>query len=306
MVTRKVRLTSQRHFGKRLPHHAVRMIDAIVDLAPRIVNMIFRGRSHGKKPNWLAPALDFRFVGHDGDDETNLYFEAPVFGDAIPQQYAQGELWPSRPDANDTGFELLADLLTDFGSKNRDSDRFDRPLLKKFLELSPLFSETLFETLVVESHRRNAIIDPSTILTAASFYETTPGPKRVKVYGTLDRIRASTQRFALIMPNGEEAQGILKEDDICNLQGLLNKPVSVFGKAIYRPSGKLLRIDADKVELGTKADEFFGKIPEGRTSQPVGTNVHPRNEKGGVNAIFGKWPGDETDEQIEEALARMS
>ncbi len=306
MATRKVRLTSQRHFGKRLPHHTGRMIDAIVDLAPRIVNMAFRGRSHGKKPTWLAPALDFRFVGHDGEDETNLYFEAPVFGDAIPQQYAQAEIWASRPDANDTGFELLADLLTDFGAKNRDSDRFDRPLLKKFLELSPLFSETLFETMEVESHRTKAIIDPSTIRTVTSFYETTPGPKRVKVYGTLDMIRASTQRFALLMPNGDEAQGILIDDDICNLQGLLNKPVSVFGKAIYRPSGKLLRIDADKVEPGTKADEFFGKIPEGRTSQPVGTNVHPRNEKGGVNAIFGKWPGDETDEQIEEALARMS
>jgi hypothetical protein len=29
-------------------------------------------------------------------------------------------------------------------------------------------------------------------------------------------------------------------------------------------------------------------------------------DKGGVEAIFGKWPGDETDEQIEQAMKELS
>lgn len=50
---------------------------------------------------------------------------------------------------------------------------------------------------------------------------------------------------------GEDGQGILKEGDICDFQGLLSKPIVVFGKAVYRPSGRLLRIDADKIEAGS-------------------------------------------------------
>ena len=126
----------------------------------------------------------------------------------------------------------------------------------------------------------------ATVATAKTFYDSTPGSRRVKVFGKLDMVRASTQRFAFILPNGEEGQGILKEGDICDFQGLLAKPIVVFGKAVYRPSGRLLRIDADKIEAGSDADQFFGKIPPGVPVQPTLGKAPVMNGKGGVNVIF--------------------
>lgn len=310
MAMRTVRLTSQRHFGKRLPRHAGQMIDAITDLAPRAAAMAFRGRSHGRRPAWLKAATDVRFIGHDGEDETNLHFEAPVFGEAAPQEYGQGELWPSRPAATDTGFELFADLLQDLTQGNRDSDRYDRSILKQLFGLRRLFSSSLFASLEVESLRscehKSKPFTLETIGTVKSFYQSTPGPRRVKIYGTLDMIRASTQRFGLKLQSGEEAAGILTVGDVREFQGLLGKPAVIFGKAIYRPSGRLLRIDADKVVAGTDADQFFGKIPSGIRTEPQARSQRPSITPLGIESIFGKWPGQETDEQIEAALKRLS
>lgn len=122
----------------------------------------------------------------------------------------------------------------------------------------------------------------------------------------LDMIRASTQSFAFILPSGEEVQGVLVKGNICDFQGLLAKPIVVFGKAVYRPSGRLLRIDADKIEAGSDSDQFFGRVPPRIPAQPTVRNVPNTVGKEGVNAIFGKWPGTETDEQVTEALDRLS
>jgi hypothetical protein len=32
----------------------------------------------------------------------------------------------------------------------------------------------------------------------------------------------------------------------------------------------------------------------------------PQGPRSGINAIFGRWPGDESDEEIMEALERLS
>jgi hypothetical protein len=308
MVIRTVRLTSDHHFGKRLPRHAGRMIDAVLDLAPRVVAMAFRRRSWGRRPSWLKAATDFRFVGHDGDDATDLHFEAPLFGEAAAKEYEQGEFWPTKPAPEDTGFEVFADMVRDLVVGNRDSDRFDRPLLKHLLELKrPLHG--LFSSLEIGGQRAPLgsapALNAATVAMARTFYDSTPGSRRVKVFGKLDMVRASTHRFALILPSGEEAQGILKDGDICDLQGLLAKPIVVFGKAVYRPSGRLLRIDADKIDTGSETDEFFGKIPPGVPTQRAATKNRVVSGRGGVNAIFGKWPGTETDEQVAEALRRL-
>ena len=110
--------------------------------------MAFRRRSFGRKPDWLKAATDFRFVGHDGDDATNLHFEAPIFGEACPTNTNQGEFWPSKPSPDATGFEVFADMVRDLAGANRDSDRFDRPLLKHVMKLHGPF-KGLFHSLEI-------------------------------------------------------------------------------------------------------------------------------------------------------------
>jgi hypothetical protein len=99
----------------------------------------------------------------------------------------------------------------------------------------------------------------------------------------------------------------LLEGDIESIGPLLNQRVLVLGKAVYRASGRPLRIDAVAVTQTTDEGHFFSSIPK-PVRQPfdLRETVRDQQHKLGVAAIIGKWPGDETDEEIRHALKELS
>jgi hypothetical protein len=87
----------------------------------------------------------------------------------------------------------------------------------------------------------------------------------------------------------------------------LGQAVLVLGRAVYRPSGSLLRIDANAVEDGEGTPAVFSKVPP-----PLGTrSTHARRIKAsemgkeGVAAFFGTWPGDETDADLDAMIQEL-
>jgi hypothetical protein len=95
--------------------------------------------------------------------------------------------------------------------------------------------------------------------------------------------------------------------DVDTLSACFRKSVLVLGKAVYRPSGRLLRIDASEMRLADESDRFFSKVPLPRhVTVDVRSLARRNSQKNGMAAVFGKWPGDETDEQIEAALRELS
>ena len=95
--------------------------------------MVFRGQStaKGKRPGWLTAACDVSLVGVVGGEESILTFEAPTLGEAAPELFRQSEFpWTNRPNPEDTGFDLLCDVLRDVTQGNAESERFDaRPIV---------------------------------------------------------------------------------------------------------------------------------------------------------------------------------
>jgi hypothetical protein len=313
-LTQTITLTSDHHYGRRLPPQALgHALTAIPALVRQSISMAFRGRSsvRGARPRWLAAAADMRFVDHQGEDASVLYFEVPKLGDAAPDLYAQQEFfWSTRPSPEDTGFDLLGDVLSDVASRNEDSDRFDAPLLCRLCSFRNILDECFQEVLVAA--RRYPVDSPArltgeTVAIAHELYSHTPLPQRVRIVGDLDMIRGSTQNFAIKLEDGQEVQGVLVDGDILSLTQMFRRSVVVRGRAVYRASGHVLRIEADRVELATERDRFFVTLPRPRRRRyDVRQIVREQSYKKGVEAIFGKWPGDETDEEIEEALKEIS
>ena len=222
----------------------------------------------------------------------------------------QGELWPTRPDGDDTGIDLLGDVLTDVAAQNADSERFDLPLLRRLLRFKNVFKGPFQEAKISGRRLRaenSACLSPAVLLTAKRFSDSTPPPKRLRLVGTLDMVRGSTQTFGLQLESGEEVRGVLVEGAIEELAPFINKKILVYGKAVYRASGRLLRIDTDEFRLATDEDEFFARLPKPpRVKLDLKTIFREQQHKKGVKAILGNWPGDETDEQIEQALQEIS
>ena len=250
-----------------------------------------------------------RFVGQEGTDDTTLYFEAPPLGEAAARLYDQQELWATRPDPEATGFDLLGDVICDVALRNADSERFDKQLLKRI----GLFDHALngtFQELTIGTEKAGCEKMPSlnraVITSAKELSRSTPRTQAVRLMGRLDMIRASTHSFALKLQDGNEVRGVLGDEDIDRIVSLFRQDVLVLGKAVFRPSGRLLRIDATEVHPASDADRFFSKLPQSNGRATDLRETLREHRGGGIAAIFGRWPGDETDEEVEAALRELS
>jgi len=311
-VTQSITLRSERHYGRRVPPRAFgEILCTIPRLLRQSVRMSFEGRStvRGKLPRWLARASDVRFVDHEGDCDTTIFFEIPQLGEAAPEIYAQREFWPNRPEPNDTAFDLLADVVSDISASRSNSERFDPPLLKRIQRLGSVL-DSAFQECLISGRRypssRPAIVNRAVIENADTLTRATPPSRQARVAGELDMIRASTNTVAIHLQDGQEVRGVLTHGHVADLQALLQQKVVLMGKAVYRPSGSLLRIDVAEVRPMSEADEFFQTLPEPLPESFNKRDVRMQGGKKGVRAIVGKWPGDETEQQVQAALQRIS
>lgn len=312
-LTQYVTLKSRESYGARPPSEPVGEVLRILPLAIRqSIRMAFEGRStaRGTRATWLEAASDIRFLGVDGNAETRLCFEAPTLGEAARHIYAQHEFWPTRPDPDDTGLDLLADAVVDVAARNAESDRFDRPLLRRISSfdhaMNGSFQQLIFLGRRIEEPRR-ATLDESVISVARELSSATPRSQAARVMGRLDMIRASTRSFALQLHDGTEIRGVLTEGEMDELADLFQRDVLVIGRAVFRPSGNLLRIDATEFHPASEGDRFFSASPHPH-KRPLDVREVSRKQerRRGVAAIFGQWPGDETDEEIDAALRELS
>lgn len=312
-VTQTITLTSDQHFGRRLPPQILgHVLTTIPTIVRQSIAMAFRARSNvrGPRPHWLKATSDLRFLDHEGDDETVLVFEVPKLGEAASELYQQQEFWSTRPDPGLTGLDLLGDVLRDVAAHNEDSDRFDKRLLGSLVGFKNVvngsFRELRLDT-SVPGPKPPAQINAEIIQTAKVFRATTPLPQRVRVVGTLDMVRASTQSFALRLDDGQEVRGVLLSGNVVENASLLGKRVLILGNAIYRASGRLLRIDAEEVTASVGETPLWSRIPPAKKRRfDLRGVIRNQSHKQGVSAIMGQWLGDETDEEIEQALRDIS
>jgi hypothetical protein len=128
----------------------------------------------------------------------------------------------------------------------------------------------------------------------------------VSVLGKLDAIEHSTRRFTLLLDSEERVPCLLVEGEVGQLGELFGRRVLASGMAVWNRNGKLDRIEVELLEPGGGKPKLWALSPRplGFLSDLPVDQVTP-GPRGGA-AIIGKWPGDETDEQIEEALKRLS
>jgi hypothetical protein len=317
VMVHKVILQNNEHYGRKLPPQHLGMLFVELPQAIRAtVSMAFRNRSHvkGRRPGWLDRAADVRFVGHEGNGKSVLYFEAPQLGEAAAEMYAQPSLFPDtddRPDKDDTAFDVFGDVLNDVQTRNADSEHYDPSLLDRITQFNRVFKKGPYSEVDFTSRRfpeeTPARLTPELVESAKSLLGRTPSPRRVRIVGQLDGLAASTQRFSVLLDSGEKVTGNFADDQVDAMQKLWRQRVVVLGRAIYRASGRLLRIDAEAVKPGDNERTIFSRMPS-----PPGTRIDtarlrkPQGAKSGINAVIGKWPGKETEQEITAILEELS
>lgn len=284
-------------------------MSAIDPLVGQSLRMAIEGSSSsvGRPPAWYERSSDIRFVDYSQDgDDTLLWLQAPRIGEAAEELYVQQELWDTRPDPNATAFDVFSRVVQEVAEENSESAWFDKALLNRFARLQRLFSGSL-HGVQLSTEARPPRITAAVAETAAKLGASTPQSRQVRVTGQLDMIRHSTRSFGLRMDSGEEVHGVLTTPELLDsLKERFGRRVMVLGRAVYRPSGRLLRIDAAGVEPGEGVSELWAKAPPPQAKRPATVRVRPADVgKRGVAAFFGIWPGDESDAEMADAVRQI-
>jgi len=129
----------------------------------------------------------------------------------------------------------------------------------------------------------------------------------VRVTGRLDAIRCHDHSFELLLTSGETLRGSAPALDLRQVRPLVDEMVVVSGRARFGDSEELQHLEADLIEQPSATDALWAKMP--RPMFPklnVEALLQPQDAGSGINAIRGKWPGDESDDEIFAALEELS
>jgi len=221
----------------------------------------------------------FADYGHDGDD-TIISLRLPRLADAAEDLYLQPEFWDTRPDADETAFEVFRHVVDDVAAENGESSRYDRQLLTRLARMKQVLGIQVQAIRLSETTTGTAV-DRRIAATASRLGATTPASRQARIAGVLGMIRHSTCGFSIRLESGEEVHGVMESDEgLSMMPGLFGKPVLVLGSAIYRPSGRLLRIDAVGIEDGKDVPRLFAKIPQPQ-APPAASSRPPEGLRNG-------------------------
>jgi hypothetical protein len=312
MLNYTLLLHGLRSHGDGLPGALVRdLLEAVDRGAKGAVRLRLEGRSWargGPPPAWVNEAAAFHLAGfHRGTP--GLELRVPTLAEALPGRFAQEDLFPP-VDPSDSALTLMRRSLGDALAGEADSDAYDPPLLRSFEEFREVFRHGV-EAVEIRNGRADTpslTVTPEGIRVVQRLQRQTPRPRRVRIAGKVDAIRHSDRAFTLILQSGEQVRGVLAEGEPEVLAPFFGKVAVVSGMAQFRPSGSLLRVDADQVEAGGEPDlALWSESPRplfgGMDAQ---TLRRPQGARSGINAVIGAWPGDETDDEIFALLEEIS
>jgi hypothetical protein len=292
--------------GARISGFALRdLLYVLTEGSLRSLRLKIEGRSsvQGTTPLWLKTAARFDFVGL-AEGSTVLLVEAPSLIEAAPDHFAQGDLFQDL-DLNQPSLALMECGLRDALQGNPDSDAYDDGLIEVFEGFGDLLDSEI-RTIQIVGDRQLEITQEG-MAKVGQLRRQTPPSRRVRVAGKLDAIRHSDRMFTLLLEKGNSLRGVAESVPPERLAGLFGKTAVVSGLAVFRPSGSLLRIEADHVEPAEGDVSLWSQMPQPLDGTTDSRRLRqPQGPRSGLNAIFGEWPGSETDDEVRTRLAELS
>jgi len=284
-------------------------VGALLEGARQATRFFVEGESirKGPRPAWLDAACEIQITSLSPGSAV-LALEAPTLEEADPARFGEGgqaSLFDEheRKIAKQTSVDLFGSVLAAIVDGEADDVMADRALLDTCVRFARA-ARGPFEGVQLDGlANRSApvVIKPEHVSKMEQLRDETPRAQAVRVTGMLDTISASRPDVVLTLPDGAKVPARLEDHDAETLKQLFGEKVVVSGMAHYRPSGRLLLVDVESIAPAGEKDVLFEAAPVSRARRPV-AQMLPQDETSGVSAFFGTWPGDESDEELLEAL----
>ncbi|MBU0703692.1 MAG: hypothetical protein KKC18_07480 [Chloroflexi bacterium] len=289
------------------------LLSLTIDGAQMALRLRTQGRStaRGVLPKWIQLATKYDVEIKAGS--TVLELTGPTLAEADPEEFGQRDMFPEL-DPDLTAIDYLgAALDSTLANGSASTNDYDRGMIDHIRKYGSLFEAgvtSLTYSIPVSGSERSVTISPLEVKAVENLSTQIPPSQQVRVAGKLDSIRHSDTTFGLLVPGSSETvRGIATQKLLESMQRLWTQDVLVTGTAHFASSGKLLRVEAQSLREARDQDlGVFGEkpIPLGRPDDGYSELRVVQGARTGLNAIVGKWPGDEDDAEVESALAEIS
>lgn len=283
------------------------LLGVMLECSRKAVLLLVEGRSSasGDGPPWLDDAVAFDVVGF-AEGSTQVLTQARPLREALAEHHGPIP-WLDRTIGEASALDVFAWGLEDALLGKQDSDRFDAELLDAYRRFGRVLAKGFGS---IELGGPEPVrIDVERMKLLDELEGRIPPPRRTRVTGTLERVEPGGRRFTLRLHDGSAVLGVADDElPAERLAAQLGARVTVTGRAVFKPSGGLLRMETTRVDEPRKGSEVWSMPPTPLFgfAEPVAKYRVPQTSTSGLNAVMGTWPGDEDDETVEATLELLS
>lgn len=282
--------------------------DIILNSSEKVLRLCIEGTStkRGKIPEWLKNSLNFTITGIK-KGSTILELEVPVLKETIPSYFQQKKIWEEKIHSDDTAISLFSKSINDISIGNIESDFYDLGVLNTFQRFGSILKDYAKELEIRSAEKTvdNFKISEHEISKIKSVKISIPESRIIVISGFFNMIEHSHRRFQLSISDDQNINGELDPNfiELENMRLLWGKKVTIKGEARFKPSGKMHFIKAHFVKDFEIGDEILERMPKVQRSFKFAEEYLKEKNTGSVlKRIWGKWPGDESIDDLLEAL----
>jgi len=253
-----------------------------------------------KTPNWLLKSIDFHLIDIK-EGPTILDIEAPLLSENIDSMQISGfhEFKLEEVSALDLSFFAYMQAF----ENQQESNLLDKNLLKEIINLNKILDSDDAKIIFI-SNGKKIEVTKNTLSEIKILEEKTPPSSKAKITGKLDVLPHSKSQLE-IETAGKKIRAKLSEKIHFNdISELIGEEVSTFGIANFNPAGEITSFEVTTIKKAGTEDDYFRTTPPVVFKEFDLKRVIKKNKYKGSNLdnLLGKWPGDETIDELLEML----
>jgi len=243
------------------------LVEKLIDTSEKALKLAIDGTSSkkGQSPAWLKASVAFLITGLK-EGSTVLEMECPT--------------------------------LKETAKKNFNSDYFDAGLLKSFSSFDNFLKKysSSFSVTTTKSRKEDFTFNKMKLEKICLIEQSIPESRKIIINGLFDLIEHSDGKFRLKAKTGEIDRDQVDKEKMRTLWG---KEVTIKGWAEFTPKNKIRYVRADLIKEYETGDEFLSYTPQIQENLFVTENISKGLLKESpLKEIWGKWPGDESIDEI--------
>ncbi len=203
-----------------------------------------------------------------------------------------------------TPMSLVVESFNEALDYNEENSYLDKALLKRLKS---------FEKVFISSDESVSIANqgsiPELILRKIDFKkiqtleESIPEPQEVIINGIVDELKYSKSRISVATDEGL-VSGVLSDDfEPDEISKYWGKKLTIAGTAHYLPGGRMSFLYIERIFEPTESDKYFSRTSKKETTeQQIVRQQKQLKYSNHLSEIVGEWPGDESIDEILNAL----